>query len=487
MHPIFVSITNIQSDVWMRATSHAWRCVNFMPIPKIVNVHADYQTILSQRLFHKCMDIIFADAKVAAMSGKFIPNPSGHQAIACVSKVASPVTLAISHSFGDSYHHAPCTKEHTLSVIYIILYQMKQMTSQEHRDLQCTLVPSIAGVVPPQFVHAICALIDFIYQAQSPFYTDTSIDSMIASLKEFHDHKQAILDARARQGTKGTINNFLIPKLKLLQSFAAFTKDIGTLIQWTADRTSHQSHTFTEQIFQLYLFLWMHNTPLTNAIVTEEQEVTETDPALTWITHVAPHDPNQWCFIGLHPGILSSTATAAFHITMSINKVQQLYALPDFGQALPDYIMKVSDGQFTTTWRCNRGCLKMWNKFCLQLHSAAPPSEKFSLGNCDAVIVQSMHGDQTVNIVAQVQAVFQPLAPPHVTLPHYLTDHPLLYVQYYKIINHPGNQPAISMYMVAQKYREGPTGQQRLGAVIPLTDVMQAVSCYLRVLYESCV
>ncbi|KAG1845377.1 hypothetical protein C8R48DRAFT_617186 [Suillus tomentosus] len=584
MHPIFVSIANIQSDVRMRATSHAWRCVGFMPIPKFVDVHADYQTILSQRLFHKCMDIIFADAKVAAMSGKFIPDPCGHvrhcftplaaytadlpeqQAIASKARSLSGVhqpfwrnwrfadparflageVLHTCHKFFFDHpfkwskelvgkdeldarfksHHKRVGTRHFSSGVC----QMKQMTGREHRDLQCTLVPSIAGVVPPQFVHAIRALIDFIYQAQSPVYTDTSIDSMVASLKEFHDYKQAILDAGARRGTKGTIDNFLIPKLELLQSFAAFTKDIGALIQWTADvterllithcklpfeRTSRQSRTFTEQIvdilnreesmqrFQLYLFLRMHDTPLTNAIVTEEQEVTETDPALAWIARVAPHDPNQRCFIGPRPvrnhflkGILSSTATAAFHVTvapdrakMSVNEVQQLYALPDFGQALSDYVTKVSDGQFTTTWSCNRGRLKMWNKFRLQLHSvfrsriimpsqvvqAAPPSDKFPLGNCDAVIAQSMHGDQTVNIVAQVRAVFQPIAPPHVTLPHYLVDHPLLYVQYYEIVNHPGNQPAVSMYTVARKYREGPTGQQRLGAVIPLTDVAQAV------------
>jgi hypothetical protein len=528
-----------------------------MPIPKFADVHPDYQTILSQRLFHKCMDIIFADTKVAAMVGKFMPDPAGHvrhcftplvaytadlpeqQAIACVSKVASPITLATSRSFGDTYCHPPRTKEHTLAAIYDIcqridpwrlrefqeeakahslsgvhqpfwrnwrhsdpsrflvgeilhtchkfffdhpfkwckesvgkdeldtrfrshhkrvgtrhfssgVCQMKQMTGREHRDLQRTLVPSIAGVVLPQFVQAIRALIDFIYKAQSPVHSDASIDSMVSSLQEFHDHKHAILDAGARRGTKGTLENFIIPKLELLQSFTSFTKDTGALIQWTADvterllithckhpfeRTSRQSRTFTEQIvdilnreesmrrFQLYLFLRMHDSPLANAIVKEEQEVTETDPALAWIARVAPDDPNQRCFVGPRPvrnhflkGILSSTATAAFHITVtpdrakiSVNEVQQLYALPDFGRALSDYIAKASGGQFTTAWSNDRGRLKTWNKFRLQLHSvfrsrmimpsqvvqAAPPSEKFPLGNCDAVITQSVHGDQS--------------------------------------------------------------------------------------------
>ncbi|KAG2097743.1 uncharacterized protein F5147DRAFT_747441 [Suillus discolor] len=437
MCPILVTVGNIQSDVRMRATCHAWQCIAYMPIPKFVDVHPDYQTILSQHLFHKCMNIVFADAKVAAMENflhtchKFFFD---HPFKWCKESVGKDKLKLHFRS-----HYKRVGTCHFLSGVC----QMKQMTGQEHWDLQCTLVPSITG-------------------AQSPVYSGTS----------FHDHKHAILDAGVRRGTKGTLDNFIIPKLELLQSFAMFTKDTGALIQWTADvterllitdcklpfkRTSCQSHTFTEQIidilnckesmrrFQLYLFLWMHDSPL----------VTESDPALA--------DLNQWCFVGPCPSILSSTATAAFHITMSLNEIQQLYALPDFGQALPDYIMKASTSQFTTAWSNDYGCLKTWNKTVSSI-------------NCDAVIMQSIQSNQTVNHIAQVQAVFQPIAPCHITLPYYLADQPLLYVQYYEIIGDPGSQPAISMYMVAQKYREGPTGQWiRLGAVIPLTDITHAV------------
>ncbi|KAG2128056.1 uncharacterized protein EDB93DRAFT_1243610 [Suillus bovinus] len=172
----------------------------------------------------------------------------------------------------------------------------------------------------------------------------------------------------------------------------------------------------------------------------EEQEVTETDLALAWIVHVAAYYPNQWCFMGpcscLKPflkSILSATATAAFHIT-------QLYHFLI-------YIAKAANGQCTTAWNCDSGCLKTWNKFQLQLHSifcsqmimpsqvvqAAPPSGKFPMGNCDAMITQSIHGDQSFNLIAQ----------------------------YYKIVDNPGNQPAISW--------------QRLSAIIPITDVTHAV------------
>ncbi|KAG1882774.1 hypothetical protein F4604DRAFT_1986709 [Suillus subluteus] len=313
---------------------------------------------------------------------------------------------------------------------------------------------------------------------------------MVASLKEFHDHKQAILDAGARRGTKGMIDNFLIPKLELLQSFTAFTKDIGALIQWTADvterllithcklpfeRTSRQSCTFTDQIvdilnreesmrrFQLYLFLRMHDTPLTNTIVTEEQEITETDPALAWIAHVAPGDPNQCCSVRPRPirnhflkGILSSTTTTAFHVTVtpdrakiSINEVQQLYALPDFGRALFDYIAKASNVK-SFKLLCHQKCF-LWETVMRLLFN------------------QYM-------ATGQVQAIFQPIPPRHVTLPHYLTDQPLLYVQYYEIVGYPRDEPATSMYTVAQQCHDGPGGQRmRSGAVIPLTDITHAV------------
>ena len=49
MHPLFITIGNINSNIRMKATSHAWQCVAFIPMPKF-EVHPDYQTILQARL-----------------------------------------------------------------------------------------------------------------------------------------------------------------------------------------------------------------------------------------------------------------------------------------------------------------------------------------------------------------------------------------------------------------------------------------------------
>ena len=84
------------------------------------------------------------------------------------------------------------------------------MMGREHRDIQHTIVAMIAGRVPPRFLHAVRALIDFIYQAQSPVHTDSSIDQMESSLREFHAHKDVIIKVGARR-TKaaGSKDDFL--------------------------------------------------------------------------------------------------------------------------------------------------------------------------------------------------------------------------------------------------------------------------------------
>ena len=325
----------------MSATSHAWRCVAFMPIPKFDAPKA-HRTILQTRIWHRCTDIVTAGLKHIAQTGSFMSDPHGYlwhcftllmawtadlpeqQMLACVSKSASPVTEATHKQFGDAHRHLPRAGKLTLErisqalekadpwnlphflkfakALYLsgihfpfwrnwqfvdpsifllpeILHachkfffdhilpwckellgaeldawfkchhkrtgtrhfaggvlHVKQMTGREHRDIQRTIVAMIAGCVPPRFLCAVHALVDFIYQAQSPMYTDASIEAMESLLREFHDHKDAIIEAGARK-TKaaGAKTDFYIPKLELFQSFATAVRNSGALIYHTAD------------------------------------------------------------------------------------------------------------------------------------------------------------------------------------------------------------------------------------------------------------
>lgn len=424
MHPIFITIGNIDSDVRMKATSRAWRCIAYMPLPKF-HVHPDYQSILQARLWHKCMDIICANLKVAAGEGHMMPDPFrclrhaftplvAHvcdlpeaSMIAAVSKNVSPLTMATQNDFGDGILHPPRTGLHTLQLIYTISQKVdpwdldrfqkeakavnlsgvhmpfwrdwkfacphlflageilhtchkffadhplkwiketvgkyeldarfmaqhkrvgtrhftkgishvkKQMTGREHRDIQRTIVATIAGAAPPRFVIAIRSLVEFIYLAQSPVHTHQTLQALVQALQTFHQYKDAIIEAKARRGKRGAKEDFFIPKLELLQSFEPTIRRLGNLMQFTADvterllithckdlfeRTSRNKQDFVEQsvrflnriesmeLFGVYTLLQSRGVSLVNAIRAEEDEIIAVNPLLSWISHVLPDD-----------------------------------------------------------------------------------------------------------------------------------------------------------------------------------------------------
>ena len=113
--------------------------------------------------------------------------------------------------------------------------QVNQMTGREHCNLQCTIVPMIAGLADPDFVCAIRAIVDFLYQVQAPTFSPSSICAMEESLQVFHSFKGAILRAGVWRGKSKEISHFEIPKLELLQSFSRGIRNSGSLIPYTTD------------------------------------------------------------------------------------------------------------------------------------------------------------------------------------------------------------------------------------------------------------
>lgn len=117
--------------------------------------------------------------------------------------------------------------------------KLKQVTGREHRDCQCYMVAIVAGAVSPDFTLAIRALINFRYLGQATILSDEDCKKIKPSLDLFHLHKQAILDANARRGKNGPIENWFIPKLEFFQSVVPHIKYNGVPIQWSADYTEH--------------------------------------------------------------------------------------------------------------------------------------------------------------------------------------------------------------------------------------------------------
>ncbi|KAH7913503.1 hypothetical protein BJ138DRAFT_1220593 [Hygrophoropsis aurantiaca] len=624
MHPLFLTIGNIQSDIRMKATTHAWSCIAYMPIAQFV-AHSDYTSLLQARLWHRCMDIVCAELKIAATRGTYMVDPRSYLRysftplishvsdlpeqlmIACVSQNASPVTLATKDDFDDPRSFVPRTGMFTLSAIHTLSqsvnpwdvreYQtqskainlsgvhqpfwrdwrfadpaifltpellhtchkfffdhvlnwckeglgkdeldsryrsqhkrvgtrhfasgvshVKQMSGREHRDVQRTIVATIAGPVEPEFVRTVRAMVDFIYKAQAPTFTDTSIADMAHSLEEFHTYKHSILAAEARRGSSGTIDHFKIPKLELLQSFVSSVHNVGNLIQYTADvserllithcknpfeRTSRQRQDFTRQIvqlldreetmrlFTLYALSRSRQFSLSNIIDDEYDEVVDVDPTLGWISRVSPEDLYQ--FSGKRPvrnyflkGLLSSDAETAVNVTIApthknktIQWVNEIYRLPFFEDHLIAYVSTLTNLPMMQ----ENLHFHVWNTFRLQLRSnfqqrkvmpsqlvqAHPPTQDYPFGNCDTLLLQS---DYEFPFVVQVRCVFR--FTHNSGLPDSLQA-PLLYVELFDIIGLPDDN--LKMYKVKRKYY--PTAldarRERVAAVVSITDVTHAV------------
>ncbi|KAG6372365.1 hypothetical protein JVT61DRAFT_7805 [Boletus reticuloceps] len=83
--------------------------------------------------------------------------------------------------------------------------KLKQVCSRTKRDIQRYIVVVIAGAADPDVVIAIHALMEFRYRAQAPAISSMGCDLIRASLQEFHDHKDAILEGGLHRGASNEL------------------------------------------------------------------------------------------------------------------------------------------------------------------------------------------------------------------------------------------------------------------------------------------
>ncbi|KAG1900840.1 uncharacterized protein F5891DRAFT_1128385 [Suillus fuscotomentosus] len=538
MHPTFLTIRNIHSEIRMKATTHAWACITYILTPEYI-VNHDFSGVLEVCLWHRCMDMVLQNLKVAAQVGEFMTDPMGCRhytftpLIAHITDLPEQLMIAYPWKVREFLEQA---KQRSLSgiqlpywrdwrfadpAIFLIpellhmchkfffdhvlkwckeviganeldarfrsqhkhigmrhfadgISHVNQMTGREHRDIQRRLVPTIVGVTSPGFVRAVRALVDFIYKAQAPTFTNSSIGSMVASLNEFHAHKHFILEAEAHTGASGPIGHFQIPKLELFNSFARSIRKSGAIIQHSADASErlHQRGTFTQQVvnvvnredmmrqFDLYTLLREQGISLVNIMDEEFNEVVDTDPTFSRIACITPQE--------MHP----------FHVTIALDLADKTaitlanqYHLPHFQQMLAQFLEAVAGPNSHFRGRL----LKVCNIMPSQQVQAYPPSPSYPYGNCDIVLLQPPGLDpQYPPYIAQVQMVFT-LSPRGSQLPAELMG-PFLYVELFEIAAPPEAEPHIAMYRVRRSFYTAPDGSRmRVGRIVCLIDVTHAV------------
>ncbi|KAI6037163.1 hypothetical protein BKA83DRAFT_4120725 [Pisolithus microcarpus] len=159
--------------------------------------------------------------------------PEAHM-LACVHGNTSLVTTAMYKDFGDPHCHPSCTTATALAQLTSIkcdvldvdqyfaashfpngITKLKQVGGRAQRDIQQYIVIVIAGAADPDIIRA--------------------------SLQEFHNHKDAIIQNghHCREKTKQVLRHWHILKLELMQSIAPSIKQVGSILQWSADTTEH--------------------------------------------------------------------------------------------------------------------------------------------------------------------------------------------------------------------------------------------------------
>src|ERR1700683_2449209 len=135
MHPVLLSLANIDAGVRMKATAHAFALAVYLPIPKFLNVSAQVQATLVAHIYHTCLDIICVNLKLAERNGVKLSDPAGQERrchtplvswiadlpeqhlLACVLANQSPYTLADHRQFRDLHSLPPRHHNHTLNLI----------------------------------------------------------------------------------------------------------------------------------------------------------------------------------------------------------------------------------------------------------------------------------------------------------------------------------------------------------------------------------
>ena len=81
--------------------------------------------------------------------------------------------------------------------------KLKQCTGQEHWEIEKIIIIAGAGAVDcdvPDVLPALCAIVDFIFQAQGVLLFEEHLHSIHEALKKFHDLKNTIVMAGGCRG-----------------------------------------------------------------------------------------------------------------------------------------------------------------------------------------------------------------------------------------------------------------------------------------------
>lgn len=149
------------------------------------------------------------------------------------------ITGWIQEAYGTAEIDARCRRlppNHNIRVFMNGISSLSRVTGKEHNQISRMLLGLVIdaqlpdGFVPDRLVRACRALLDFSFLAQLPVHTTKSLRDLAATLDRFHENKDIFEDLEIR-------DNFLIPKLHLLNHYLRSIENFGTTDNYNTEYT----------------------------------------------------------------------------------------------------------------------------------------------------------------------------------------------------------------------------------------------------------
>ncbi|KIM83716.1 hypothetical protein PILCRDRAFT_88067 [Piloderma croceum F 1598] len=536
MHPVLLSLANINAGVRMKATAQAFALAAYLPIPKFLNVSAQLQATLAARVYHICLDIICANLKKAEEMGVTLSDPAGNlrkchtplvswiadlpeqRLLACVLASQSPFSLAATEQFGDLHSLARRERSYTLGLIWDACIQADPALLADFVKV-CQL-RGLNGVHQPFWRDwgnadpSLFLTIDILHAFHKFFFNHPL--KWVTNIMGGNELYRRMAALQPRIGNRHWRNG--ISKLKqvtgrehrdlqkILVSVIAGAVPINVLCAVRALLNSY----FKPKVF--YCGRQGKNGIIPHFRIPKLEGFIRTVWATRDITiGRGTAVPSLFHKARKH---LSDNHTAAFTVTlkphhhnMAIDAAAALFDIPDFRAALGDYFLLKQTyanhrGQRKSSSNVNLpfSCVHVWHNFRMQQYSAQdqrimlpsctiqalPPSPNMPFGRCNTVLINDTDGSAEHTSeesssgcrIVQVRIIFTPM-PSRPT-----NDLPPVYVygQFFKFsTSHRESLDGVDVFKPALHidmfllHRHMRSNGQHMGDIVQLTNIREVV------------
>jgi hypothetical protein len=142
-------------------------------------------------------------------------------------------------AFGPTEIDARCRRlppNHHIHLFAKGISSLSRITGKEHKNMSRLLLglildlPLPGGQVSPRLVTAVCALLDFLFLAQFPSHTSSTLARLEESLARFHDNKDIFIDL-------GICHHFNMPKIHSMIHYTPSIRLFGTTDNYNTEQT----------------------------------------------------------------------------------------------------------------------------------------------------------------------------------------------------------------------------------------------------------